>query len=405
MVKNVPYVCNEIILDPANRKIEGWKAFLAKEGFVRKDTCSCENKLELWRYDTAGDFNVIGIVKDPPPEVDAIGDPNGPIGASLNYLSSLSPADETKNGDEFQVRPPTTPCRELNRVKVAIIDTGVDTVVDISDNALLQFGWKKAGTSGRCPMPHTFGYHIPEPPLEPEDNHGHGTSVNGVATGVPYYNAPRLNLPLEFLNIKITPDISGSGSLFDGLCGIYHAIKERANVINVSWGYMGNLDNEEIPLIDNCLSAAADSNIIVVAGMGNDTANLNGYAKFLPASRAEAHPNVISVGAVDNSGNRAVFSNWSTNQNEMTLTALGVDVISAYPKKLHNPPTGISMQSGTSFAAPFVTRTVAAIWSLDPARPIDQVISLIESTADNNGGGYLILNHQNAVAAVCNDLQ
>ena len=398
-VKKVPYVCDEIILDPANKKIDGWRKFLLEHGFVKKETCACGNKLELWQHLPDSTFNVIGVVEDPPPEVDAITGED-PTGASLNFILAFDPPGLDTIVDPVQPVQITNPCPG-EAVKVAVVDTGVDTEGSPPGTIMAAFGWDKAIAGERCPNPQDLGFNIPKPAEDPEDIHGHGTSVNGVVTGIPYYNDIMLNLPLKFLNIKVTDNASGSGTLFRGLCGIYHAIGEGARVINISWGYMGNSNNREIPMIARCLDAARADSIIVVAGMGNAHEQLNGFSKFLPASLAEFHTNVISVGAQREYGfGRASFSNWSTNPNEMTLLAPGVNIVTAYPKKLQSSPTGLARQSGTSMAAPFVTRTVAAIWSQDPDMPFDQVITAIKNTG-YNAGGFLFLNHQAAVHQVC----
>ena len=402
----VPYNCNEIILDPANPKITGWRDYLEDQGFIKVDSCSCGNKLELWRFlknnPNDNDFNVIGIVEDPPPDVDAIAGTD-PTGASLNYLLSFEPVDLDSIVDIGQRVPPETPC-PVNPVKIAVVDTGVDIEGNLGNSILADFDWGLTTTGVNCPDAQALGFNIPQPSTPLIDSHGHGTSVNGVVAGIPYLNDVTMDLPLEFLNIKVTGGAAGSGSLFKALCGLYYAIEEGANVINVSWGYMGNQDNEEIPMIARCLDAAATKNIIVVAGMGNDHQNLNGYSKFLPASLAETNPNVISVGAIENmvNGTRAAFSNWGANPAEMTITAPGVNVISAYPKNLQSNATGIVRQSGTSFAAPHVTRTVAAIWSIDPGLSFSDVVTIIKNTA-SDGGGYRILNHQEALHQVCPD--
>lgn len=402
----VPFVCNEIILDPANPKVmAAWRKYLLAHGFEKVDSCACGNEMELWRFHKDNlndpDFDVIGIVEDPPPDVEAIAG-GGPAWASLNYVLSFEPVELKGFSDSLLPEQTITPC-PANPVKVAIVDTGIDIEGGLGNTILGNFDWDFTTTGVSCDKSTSLGFNIPQLGTEPIDNHGHGTAVNGVVAGIPYYNDVTLDLPLEFLNIKVTDDSTGSGSLFKALCGLYYAIEEGANVINVSWGYMGNLDNEEIPMIERCLDYAASHKAIVVAGMGNDYTYLNGYSKFLPASLAEFKPNVISVGATQNGGAKANFSNWGFNSAEMTITAPGVEIISAYPKKLQsNPPTGVASQSGTSFSAPHVTRTVAALWSLDSGLSMADVITIIKNTGDD-GGSYRKLHHKAAVHQVCPD--
>jgi subtilisin family serine protease len=131
--------------------------------------------------------------------------------------------------------------------------------------------------------------------------------------------------------------------------------------------------------------------------MGNDTLSLNGSNRFWPASFAPDYDNLISVGAVDKMGVRAPFSNWATTGDKMTVAAHGVDIASFFI-----PSGKMATQSGTSMATPYVTRTAAAIRSLNPSLKADQVKALIIAKSNpGSTGNYRVLNHLATVKDLC----
>ena len=73
---------------------------------------------------------------------------------------------------------------------------------------------------------------------------------------------------------------------------------------------------------------------------------------------------MISVGALDNDGNRAIFSNYNLpDVNEFVdLAAPGVEVLSTIPDGLHDAGRG----NGTSFAAPIVSGIAALLVTVNP---------------------------------------
>ncbi len=87
-------------------------------------------------------------------------------------------------------------------------------------------------------------------------------------------------------------------------------------------------------------------------------------------------PNVITVGALDNDGNRAEFSNYATGTAEVTLSAPGVDMVLGVDKD--GQPI---KASGTSFTTPQVTSAVALIQSINPKLSAADIKELLKETA------------------------
>lgn len=177
----------------------------------------------------------------------------------------------------------------------------------------------------------------------PSDVHGHGTHCAGViaarenSTGV-IGVAPEASLLIG----KVLGD-SGSGSLEAVVQGIDWAVKEGANVINMSLGAPNGT-----PSLHAAVKRAVEAGVFVVCAAGNDGPSLDtiGY----PARYDE----VVAVGAVDP---RKQIARFSSRGKQVDIVAPGVNILSCYP------PRNLAKLSGTSMAAPFVTGVVALMVS------------------------------------------
>jgi len=207
---------------------------------------------------------------------------------------------------------------------------------------------------------------------EPLDYNGHGTAVNAIATGASIPNL-YINTPFKFVNIAILPSPGKTGNLFDALCGLYYAIEQKPDIINISWGFKylktdsatNQLDIAIEKVFEDCFNRANNDGILIVAGIGNDSLDLNDYQKFYPASLAKNLGNVISVGGLNTTFNDLMqMSNYaSDNSNYLTVCVPGENIIALYPTGLNNNRSGWAQQSGTSFATPLISRIAGLIKS------------------------------------------
>jgi subtilisin family serine protease len=185
----------------------------------------------------------------------------------------------------------------------------------------------------------------------------HGTavaSIIGGRTGI----APAS----ELLIIRVL-DRDGVGSAFDVAKGIVTAVDEGARVLNLSLGMY-----QDTSVLHDAVRYAADHDVIMVAAAGND-----GYTQIAyPA----AYPEVLSVTAVDAAGRQAVFPNQS---DLIDFAAPGVGILTAKEDE------GTMLFTGTSAAAPFVSGTLAAMLSADPALSSTEAVHRMQRYLDDAG--------------------
>jgi serine protease len=147
------------------------------------------------------------------------------------------------------------------------------------------------------------------------------------------------------------------------LKGIEFCADNGARVINMSLG--GTAAKSEGDLIAKLVQT---KNMLVVASAGNSGNTVLNY----PAS----YPDSISVAAVDQSLNKAGFSNFN---KEVDLTAPGVGVRSTIVGNQYG------LKDGTSMSSPHVAGAAAKIWAARPQCTNKQVREALEKTAIDLG--------------------
>jgi len=186
----------------------------------------------------------------------------------------------------------------------------------------------------------------------PTDEVGHGCHVAGII-GAQGWHIPSgvagksLLLPLRVLAAAMKPTANkrmGIGALSDINCGLKVAVDLGANVINMSFGTpaMSVDPNATLPHA-RVIKYATHYGCVLVAAAGNSGLE----EKYYPA----AHPEVIAVGSVDANGARSRFSTFG---DHIALCAPGENIVSAGRR-------GYQVNSGTSFAAPFVAGVAALL--------------------------------------------
>jgi len=232
----------------------------------------------------------------------------------------------------------------------------------------------------------------------PYDDVGHGCHVGGIIGAQGWKISPGvagacLMLPLRVLAAAIGRNGTkriGVGSLTDIDAGLKVCVDLGGTVCNLSFGTPASSVDPHAPIPhQSVVRYAAHYGCTMIAAAGNSGIEEEYYPACLPE--------VIAVGSVDRHNRRSRFSTWGKH---IAVCAPGEGIVSVGRK-------GYQVNSGTSFAAPFVTGVAALLVSR--ARRLSRKLNglevkrlLIESASPLNGGfnsetGYGLLN---AVAAI-----
>jgi len=179
----------------------------------------------------------------------------------------------------------------------------------------------------------------------------HGTAVASMLVGRPADTVKNIGglLPGASLYAAGIFEIRGGkevGNLGNMLKAVDWLLKNRISVVNMSVAGGGN------GVMTFVLNKLLEEGVVVVAAAGN-----NG-PRAEPAWPA-AHPKVIAVTAIDN---QLKLYEQANRGNYVDFSAPGVNLVTTVPE-------GLKLQSGTSFASPFITAMVAI--HLDAGFPTD----------------------------------
>ena len=207
------------------------------------------------------------------------------------------------------------------------------------------------------------------------DDDGHGTAVAALAAGAAP-DAPGVAPAANLLSIRVT-DTNSTSDTFTLARALVAAVDAGAKIINVSLG-----GHSTASALDAALAYATERGAVIVAAAGNDQAAQLAW----PA----ADPRVLSVGAVDRTGQQVTFSNSGPS---LSLTAPGYGVQTAWQDGLR------VTVDGTSASAPLVSGAIAAILSQNPALTPPAAAQRLVATASDAGApgtdaayGHGILN-------------
>ncbi|RPI28688.1 MAG: DUF11 domain-containing protein [Acidobacteria bacterium] len=227
-------------------------------------------------------------------------------------------------------------------ITVAVVDSGVDyTHPDLG--AGFGPGFKVVG-----------GYDAYNKDEDPMDDYGHGTHVAGIiaANGGVRGVAPDARI----LAVKVL-GAGGSGAWSAVIAGVEWAVKNGAQVINMSLGGVGTPDDP----VSQAVDSAVEAGVLVVVAAGN-----SGPAFYTLGSPGMARQ-ALTVGAVDTSDKLARFSSRGpapdTFQIKPEIVAPGVGIRSTVPRGSCGgcDPSGYRRANGTSMASPHVAGAAALL--------------------------------------------
>jgi len=178
-----------------------------------------------------------------------------------------------------------------------------------------------------------------EETLEETDNRMHGTAVAGIIIAYPNNERGVLGIAPDatIISIVITDDPDGIIEIHNLIDGIYLAIEEEVDIINISAGVREASDD-----LTEAIQKAYDAGIIIVAAAGNF---MDG--EILYPARKDI---VLAVGARSRRGEIISPRNYSD-----VIFLPGENIVTTV---LDNGYTGLH---GTSIATPILTGTIALI--------------------------------------------
>ena len=196
----------------------------------------------------------------------------------------------------------------------------------------------------------SYGYDFVDNDSVADDCFGHGTHVAGTIGGSSYGVAKAVRL----VSVRVL-GCDGSGSYSQIIAGVEwvtaHAVKPA--VANMSLGGPGD------STLDSAVAASIAQGVTYAVAAGNSAVD----ACSVSPARV---PQAITVGATDNSDNRASFSNYGTCVDTF---APGVNITSTY----NTSNTATAVMSGTSMATPHVAGVAALLLAQQPGLTPQQV--------------------------------
>ncbi len=214
------------------------------------------------------------------------------------------------------------------------------------------------------------GYDYANNDSDPADDHGHGTNVASIAaaSGGNGTGIAGMNWRCRILPLKIYGS-NGGGNYSWWVSALIAAAEYGAKVINMSAGGT----SASSALADAVTYAQARGAIVVASMMNTDDAT---------PSYPAAYPGVIAVGAIDNTGARAVPfcydpTTGSNYGSHIAVVAPGEMILGLN----YLNPWQASYWCGTSQATPFVSGLVSLMFAINPRLTAEQVYSALKAGA------------------------
>ncbi|GEK22126.1 S8 family peptidase [Cellulomonas xylanilytica] len=348
-------VTGEILVTESSWQDRGVRTYVGRRGLVEAELGCADLESRLVRLVTTQPTSTEHL-EDTVSELRARG-----FAASLTHIAPLGPIVKPFSG----VAVPTIgdfgsyatfATGEGDGARVAVIDTGID-------GALRGDGWLTGIPRITQDDPATHAADINVDPLDADPldgfldfSAGHGTFVSGVVAQV---------APTADITMYRALGTGGTGSEIDVACAIVRAVRDGAQIVNLSLGTQTQYDQPSL-----AIAAALDAVREIELERGEDTlivAAAGNFGDTTPTWPA-AFRRVVSVGALTADLRPSAFSSrgWWVD-----CSAIGEGVLSTYVQGEQSPDftedpesfpaDAFSRWSGTSFAAPQVAGAVARL--------------------------------------------
>lgn len=207
------------------------------------------------------------------------------------------------------------------------------------------------------------------------DDFGHGTAIAGIIASKGEVIKGIVNSPILY-DVKVL-DKNGEGDIDSVINGINWSIKNKVDIINISFGFTsGDKRLEEV------INKAYDEGILIIAASGNTM----GLSVDYPAN----YKNVVSISSIDKELKIDPYS----ATGKVDFSAPGVDVLST------NMEGGYSIFSGTSFACAYATGVLSTIYKREKTKNLLEMKKIIHNytvvigSTEEYGRGLLTLKKE-----------
>ena len=251
-----------------------------------------------------------------------------------------------------------------SNIVVAVLDTGMRyTHEDLAANMWLNpmdggHGWNAlTGTNN----PYDSG--VPT-------STSHGTLVAGIlgAVGNNGKGVTGVAWRVQLMACQSFTNSSGIGTISDVVTCLDYARTNGARIINASWGF-----SPDSLALSYAISSARDAGIIIVVAAGNSTNNIDVNPTY-PASYT--FDNIVSVAYTTRTDALGPASNFGATN--VDLAAPGSRSI----RRSWRRTTSTAANSGTSFAAPYVSGACALMLAKYPTETHQQIIARVLAATD-----------------------
>lgn len=214
------------------------------------------------------------------------------------------------------------------------------------------------------------GYDFHNNDDEPEDDHGHGSHVAGIAAAAinNHIGGAGICGDCSIMPVKVLNE-NNVGTWSSVAAGIVYAADKGADVIIMSLGATAGT-----VLVEEAIRYAQEKDVIIVAAAGN----ANSSRDFYPA----AYEGVVGVAATDSQDKRWLLSNYRQN---IDISAPGHRIYSTHTD-LDNSYQGHAFMNGTSMATPHVGGLLGLIKSQDRSRTGTEIVEILYNSAVKLGG-------------------
>ncbi|MFF2482090.1 S8 family peptidase [Paenibacillus sp. NPDC058071] len=199
------------------------------------------------------------------------------------------------------------------------------------------------------------------------DDNGHGTHVAGIAAAKGLKSVKGVAPEVQLYSVKAL-DNTGAGYVSDIIDGIEWCIRNRIQVINMSFGIVSGVESKGLHEV---IKKAVSRGIVIIASAGNsgpDTTVIDEPA---------CYPETIAVAATTQVNRIASFS---SRGEGIDLAAPGNAIRSTWLKG------GYRTVSGTSMATPHTTGGVALLLAASPSLTPSQIRAKLRQWAQRLDG-------------------